>query len=207
MSGSWIFGRADMERLTKIDGIGENEMIRCFDCCIEKAGENLENCGYCKGFRKVIDRLTAYEDTGLTPEEVTIAKHALMGKSVAQIREFDGVPIARLCELAQAEKDGRLVVLPCKEGDTVYFRTWTKNATVDLGVQPHEVTAIRAYVIVPGEYSNVGLPVDHFGKTVFLTREEAERALVADTNVGRTVPVNDLYDEEGADVMKGGFGA
>lgn len=60
-----------------------------------------------------IDRLAAYEDTGLEPEEVTAIKHALMGREIAKITEFDGIPIQRLQELAQAENDGRLVVLPC----------------------------------------------------------------------------------------------
>ena len=58
------------------------------------------------------DRLAAYEDTGLTPEEVTQIKLAIMGKSLAEIKEFEGVSIDRMIELTQAEKDGRLVVLP-----------------------------------------------------------------------------------------------
>lgn len=60
-----------MERLTKIDGCGQRDLIRCFDCGSEKAGENLENCGYCsEGWQKAINRLAAYEDTGLEPEEI-----------------------------------------------------------------------------------------------------------------------------------------
>lgn len=59
-----------MERLTKVDGIGMNECIKCFDCCPEKAGVNLEHCGYCDHWQDIIDRLAAYEDTGLTPEDV-----------------------------------------------------------------------------------------------------------------------------------------
>ena len=58
-----------------------------------------------------IDRLAAYEDTGLEPEEVAQTKLALMGKALAEIKEFEGVPVNRMIELAQAEKDGRLVVL------------------------------------------------------------------------------------------------
>lgn len=61
------------------------------------------------------DKLSAYEDTGLEPEEITAMKNAMMGKTIAEIKEFDGVPISRLQELAEAEKDGRLVVLPCAE--------------------------------------------------------------------------------------------
>lgn len=58
------------------------------------------------------ERLAAYEDTGLEPEEVTQVKLAIMGKSLAEIKGFEGVSIDRMIELAQAEKDGRLVVLP-----------------------------------------------------------------------------------------------
>ena len=68
-----------------------------------------------------IDRLAAYENTGLMPEEITAIKHALMGQEVAKVLEFDGIPIQRLQELAQAEKDSRLVVIPCKEGDPVWW--------------------------------------------------------------------------------------
>lgn len=67
-----------------------------------------------------IDRLAAYEDTGLEPQEVTAAKHALMGKTLAEIKEFEGIPLDRLRELAEAERDGRARVLPCKPGE--YWR-------------------------------------------------------------------------------------
>lgn len=60
----------------------------------------------------VWERLAAYEDTGLEPEEVTQIKLAIMGKSLAEIKEFEGVSINRMIELTQAEKDERLVVLP-----------------------------------------------------------------------------------------------
>ena len=66
--------------------------------------------------RKILEdvfrRLAAYEDTGLEPEEVTQIKLAIMGKSLAEIKEFEGVSINRMIELTQAEKDERLVVLP-----------------------------------------------------------------------------------------------
>ena len=53
-------------------------------------------------------RLCEYEDTGLTPEEVNYTKLYAMGKAVAEIVEFDGVPIDRLKELAQLDKHGLL---------------------------------------------------------------------------------------------------
>lgn len=60
--------------------------------CDEKRGGAYCPDGYCSQ-RSVWERLAAYEATGLSPEEVA--------------------------ELAQAKKDGRLVVLPCKDS-TVY---------------------------------------------------------------------------------------
>ena len=58
-----------------------------------------------------IVRLAAYEETGLKPEAVEHLKLASMGKAIAEIKEFEGVPIDRLRKLAQAEKTGQLVVL------------------------------------------------------------------------------------------------
>lgn len=57
----------------------------------------------------VMLRLAAYEDTGLTPEEIT---------TLQELHDFynskDCLASRRLVELALADKDGRLVVLPCK---------------------------------------------------------------------------------------------
>ena len=42
---------------------------------------------------KVVDRLAAYEDTGMEPEAVEYLKLASMGKAIAELKEFNGVPI------------------------------------------------------------------------------------------------------------------
>lgn len=91
-------------------------------------------------------RLGAYEDTDLTPEEIDMDHEA-----AEQLRQLcRGYDLGRLVNLAEADKDGRVVVLPCKVGDTVYFRTYDCNGTVDLGIQPHKVTAIVGHAIVRG---------------------------------------------------------
>jgi len=98
-----------MERLTEKHYLAEDHYMKCSEDC------NVDmDCIDCPAFDKIVERLAAYEDTGLTPEEVTAAKVALMGKTLAEITEFEGVPLARLRELAEADKDGRCVVLPCK---------------------------------------------------------------------------------------------
>ena len=133
--------------------------------------------------RQLYSALAAYEDTGLEPESVEALKLSMMGKEISEITEFDGLPIDRLRELAEADKDGRLVVLPCKVGDTVYEVTSRKT------ISEYRVKAIRVELfctfiewdIVAGfvDKSIFGVPVNELGKTVFLTREEAEKALEA----------------------------
>lgn len=59
-----------MKRLTQINGVAEYEAVQCMNCGPENAGEHLENCGYCSCHINVVDRLGAYEDTGLTPDEI-----------------------------------------------------------------------------------------------------------------------------------------
>lgn len=55
-------------------------------------------------------RLAAYEDTGLEPEEV----HSMQGEWSAMMAALNsmGGGYTRLRELAEADKDGRLLVLP-----------------------------------------------------------------------------------------------
>lgn len=61
--------------------------------------------------QKACEKLASFEDTGLDPEAVEHLKLASMGKAVVEIKEFEGVPIGRLRELAQADKEGRILVL------------------------------------------------------------------------------------------------
>ena len=129
------------------------------------------------------NRLADYEDTGLTPEEVST-----LVKDWSDLRTIVGEcgGIDRLRKLAEADRAGRLVVLPCKVGDTVYEVTSRKT------ISEYRVKAIRVELfctfiewdIVAGfvDKSIFGVPVDEIGKTVFLTREEAEKALEGKRN-------------------------
>lgn len=78
---------------------------------------------------KETDRLAAYEDTGLEPEEIErildsyVRGMTLRTENAQRLEIIKEIPIVRLRELAQAEKEGRIVVLPCKVGDTVYHIT------------------------------------------------------------------------------------
>lgn len=66
------------------------------------------------GVREMMDRLAAYEDSKLTPERCAeFARADAEGRYIV-MRDAEQEGVARLRELAEADKDGRLVVLPCK---------------------------------------------------------------------------------------------
>ena len=127
-----------------------------------------------------VERLAAYEDTGLTPEMCANYK-TFEDEAISK-----GVTFKRIVALMEADKDGRLVVLPCKVGDTLYEVTGRKT------ISEYRVKAIRVElfcVFIEWEIekgfvwqSLSGITQNEIGKTVFLTREEAEKALEAKSN-------------------------
>ena len=116
---------------------------------------------------KIQNRLAAYEDTGLEPEEI---KNAL---DVTDIIPEINVTVDHIRDLIQAEQDGLLVVLPCKVGDTVYFTLLGRIIEKPVFSIVSFSTSARIYCAGTSEYFR---PED-FGRTVFLTREEAEAAI------------------------------
>ena len=92
---------------------------------------------------------------GMTPEDAA---------TIGRFREhiFSEWSYFRMAEIAQAERDGRLVVLPCKVGDTVY-RVWKVDG------RKTEITEHKMENIV-----QIAQWLHFFGKTVFVLRKEAE---------------------------------
>ena len=121
-----------------------------------------------------LNQLAAYENTRITPEALKkpFTEDALLILTASVLR----LGVDRLRELAQAEKDGRLVVLPCRVGDTVYVVLMGR-------VFPFEVISVMLHGDTPTFKAQHGMHLcwvfgnDDIGKTVFLTREEAEEAL------------------------------
>ena len=109
-----------------------------------------------------IDRLAAYEDTGLEPEDL---KKAFNEDAILKLAaQALGTTPDHLRDLIQAEQDGRLVVLPCKVGDTVY-----------------QIDAERVYESevkwIIFDCNDIAFDERAIGVSIFLTREEAEAAL------------------------------
>ena len=121
-----------------------------------------------------VDRLAAYEDTGLEPEEIYEVRFLIAAQR-------DPQKLARLRELVLADQDGRLVVLPQK---TVWELTMDAGPDCDmkcpvdawdesLGCDLCSKAKQFAY-----ERPCTQERLKELGKTVFLTREEAKAALV-----------------------------
>lgn len=168
-----------MERLTKRDNDGQ-AMMDCEKCKADwtgKHGKPMDDCTalYCRNRLK--DRLAAYEDRECVPEEVLPKDKAdEIALKLMRLADLESLcSYTRLRELAEADKDGRLVVLPCKVGDTVYFALLGRIIEKQVFSIVSFSNSTRIYCGGTSEYFR---PED-IGKTFFLTREEAEKALEA----------------------------
>ena len=126
--------------------------------------------------RKVWEKLKAYEDLGFAPEEVNDAVVGAKLMAKAKVVSAFGVPAERLRELAEADKAGRVVVLPCKVGDKLY-RVFAGE------IFEHRVGSMK-YFAIQGRWDIETYPFcpcveSSIGKTIFSTREDAKKALEA----------------------------
>lgn len=109
--------------------------------------------------RQVWERLKIYEDSGLTPEEVAL--------------------------YAKARKEGRILELPCKIGDTVYeLRAKSLNTTgkkynmsVTGSANYRRLVKSDQWIIYVAPKKCTKSDLNWMGRTVFLTEEEAKEAL------------------------------
>ena len=125
-------------------------------------------------------RLAAYEDTGLEPEEIT--------DYLPMLREWrqNMGALRHVHEMVKAETEGRLIVLPCKVGE-LCFRVYSCRCGCRERCKKKKEAKLVDVVPYPCGYayyckriaeSKFTLKdISNFGKTVFLTREEAEKAL------------------------------
>ena len=125
--------------------------------------------------KEVWERLKAYEDAGLSPQACAEARE------IEETLSGCDYSISRMVELMKADKDGRLVVLPCKVGDTVYFvnaKQILEFAVVGYAVDETGISWVHSeHVDKIGNTNERTFSPDRFGKNTFFTREEAEKAL------------------------------
>lgn len=176
-----------MERMTEKHYLGTDHYMKCSGNC------NVDmDCIDCPSFDRLVERLAAYEDTGLTPGEIKSMKDEhFSGLEMAKLHSA----LMELKKYQEADKDGRLVVLPCKDwldvvfGDQVLFwgidRDYMEQPIREISVD--DADRIGWYdgyktVFLKGTDENGEaweFYPEEIGKTVFRTREEAEKALEA----------------------------
>lgn len=158
-----------MNRLTKRIPNG-TAVMDCDSCGLKTSRE----CTFyeCRG--QLIRCLAEYEDTGLTPEEI---KAPFTGNTVLNLAAHVlGVEPSRLQELAEADKDGRVIILPYKVGDTVYYiggggfgDIVVEGTVTDICGLPDRAVKVRP----AGMGFSIGLDADH----LFRTYAAAEKSI------------------------------
>ena len=166
-------------------------MERLSNNAIEIVNElHTEKLAYESEYVPIIDalnRLAEYEDIGLEPEKIVFLKN-VVDDAFSDKPEFT----EHIRELLRTEKDGRLVVLPCKVGDTLWV-TGRDNVPREMELEAPDIRTVctdednlcmSTCNRKPDGFCAYRLRNDgaDIGKTVFLTREEAEKALEAREN-------------------------
>lgn len=181
-----------MERLTDKD----------FNCmrefCDAKYCPNYEAEG-CSGFEQY-RRLKAYEETGLTPEEIKASRYTAAIAAAVAVQDaalYDDSALARADQLIErlerdlkryreAEEHGRLFISPVKVGDMLWVVYWDEvlgawgvddvpERVNEVGSEGFFLAACLGDPEAPDEFH----PYEEIGKEFFLTREKAVEAAAA----------------------------
>ena len=133
--------------------------------CRDSACKYDRNCTQ----KEVWERLKAYEDAGLSPQACAEARE------IEETLSSYDYSISRMVELMKADKDGRVVVLPCRQGDELW--TYCNHPVKRVySFTVSDVSTLNGRTVL----NTLGLGTirpEDIGKTVFLTREEAEKSL------------------------------
>ena len=144
-------------------------------CDISKCGYRVcpydGNCSQ----KQVWERLKAYEDAGLSPQACAEARE------IEETLSGYDYSISRMVELMKADVEGRVLILPCKVGDMVYFvnaKHILEFTVVGYAVDETGISWVYSeHVDKTGHTYERTFSPDRIGKTTFLSREEAEKAL------------------------------
>lgn len=171
-----------MQRLTKREN-GHAHYPRCFEEPCGGMGCRTEDCEFKD---EICERLAAYEDTGLEPEEVLPKDKAdEIALKLMRLSDLESIcSYTRLRELAETDKAGRVVVLPVKPVLTPILSSMLYI------IEDGDIYEDALYETVVGMSGNGEMNVVYttlsdqitfeqadIGKTVFLAHEEAEKAL------------------------------
>lgn len=148
-----------MERLT-FEG-NFCDLAQCRDSACRQSG----TCT----MKEVWERLKAYEDAGLSPQACAEARE------IEEALSSYDYSISRMVELMKADVEGRALILPCRQGDELWtYCNYPVKRVYSFTVS--DVSTLNGRTVL----NTLGLGTirpEDIGKTVFLTREEAEKAL------------------------------
>ena len=180
-----------MERFLIDDGIKQSKIVanrykwsaENADMGSEDANElHADICNqYVKEYEQIaewLEELKSYKDIGTLKEL----------KEFKENGTFTGLELTKLAimqkelkEYKDLEEQGLLVRLPCKVGDIVYVptRNFVSELRITLvSVNTNDMAMYFSWLLNSGIYPNLdGFSGYEIGKTVFLTREEAEKKL------------------------------
>lgn len=151
--------------------------------------------------KKVWERLKAYEDTGLSPQACAEAQ------DIEETLSRLDYSISRMVDLMKADKDGRVLILPCEVTDKLYVVGKKQIVECDIAETYLNDDGTVEYLVnfecgedctgcpfdsweresvsdeyhCCGEYGDGSVRGKDFGKTVFLSREEAEKTMKGET--------------------------
>lgn len=99
----------------------------------------------------------------------------VINESRVRIKDTDTLAVAKkLKEYEDMEEQDRLLKLPCKVREIVYYINPNKNTINELVVYSFDIRPLQHFAC---DYMGARLNFNQFGKTVFLTKEEAKAAM------------------------------
>ena len=88
--------------------------------------------------------------------------------------------LEKLAQYEDAEEEGRLIILPCKMGDTVWH-VYSDGDIVESRISMLQQKADKTWKVRLSDYWGVhDVNINEIGKTIFPTREAAEATLGGD---------------------------
>ena len=146
----------------------DNEIVQALRCCAD------HSCSAkCPAFPAGLDCREEMHKEVLALLERLTAENAALREKVPQ---WISVEADRLRELAEADKDGRVVILPCRQGDELWAYGNFPHGREVYRFTVSDVSTLNGRTVLNTLGYGTIRPED-IGKTVFLSREEAEKAL------------------------------
>ena len=121
-----------------------------------------------------MERLTQYDEFGNADIIGVDSEELQINLDYAELNRVTNA-LNKLAKYEDLEEQGKLIKLPCKVGDKVYVRMQSGNlAEAEVRDFSYFLTCGFCVVVTSTAFDKQHIPFLEFGKTVFLTKKEAE---------------------------------